>query len=279
MQNLKNLLKLFLPPALAGLGRRQYKGSAEPEQLNWSGPFRGWQEAYSNSTGYDNPAILEKCKNACLQVKNGKAVYERDSVVFDEKQYGFPLLAALQHAAIENEGKLCVLDFGGSLGSSYFQNRDFLGSLKSLQWCIVEQPGFVDCGKTFFEDGELKFYPTIQSCLAQQQPNVLLLSGVLQCLEKPGWWIKNFSGLKIPYIVVDRTSFAQTDQDILMVEHVSEEIYAASFPTWFFNKQKLLAQFAGYEPLADFDSFCDGVTVLNGNIPASWEGFIFKLKG
>ena len=45
-------------------------------------------------------------------MKNGEAVYERDSVLFDEIQYSWGLLAGLQKAALENDGKLCVLDFG-----------------------------------------------------------------------------------------------------------------------------------------------------------------------
>jgi putative methyltransferase (TIGR04325 family) len=277
INNFKSLLRNWLPPVLVNPVRRLYNGSSTGKELTWSGPFRNWSEARAHSTGYDDPAILEKCKNALLKVKLGEAVYERDSVLFDKKQYSFAVIAALQKAAIENDGHLCVLDFGGSLGSSYFQNREILGPLKRLQWCIVEQPHFVSCGKTYFEGEELRFYPTIESCLAQQQPNVLLLSGVLQCLEEPASWIEKFCALRIPYIIVDRTSFAETEQDCLMVEHVSETIYAASFPTWFFNKEQWLSQFTGYQLIAGVDSFCDGNTLLNGRMKAWWEGGIWRV--
>ena len=60
-----------------------------------------------------------------FKVKNGEAVYERDSVLFDEIQYSWGLLAGLEKAALEHDGKLCVLDFGGSLGSTYYQNKQF----------------------------------------------------------------------------------------------------------------------------------------------------------
>ncbi len=276
MRKFKKLLKLFLPPVLVKLPEKLRNRAPEDKELNWSGPFEDWSMALLNSKGYDHPAILEKCKNASLKVKNGEAIYERDSVLFDKKQYSFPLLATLQKAAIENDGRLCVLDFGGSLGSSYFQNRDFFSTLKSLQWCIVEQPDFVSCGKTHFEDGELKFYPTIESGLAEQQPNVLLLSGVLQCLEKPACWMEKFVALKIPYIVIDRTCFARTEHDVLMIQQVSEKIYASSYPTWFFNKKNFLSHFNGYQNLASFESYCDGDTILPGDIPAWWEGFILK---
>jgi len=49
----------------------------------------------SASTGYDNDMILEKTRLALLKVKNGEAAYERDSVVFEDIQYAWPLLAGL----------------------------------------------------------------------------------------------------------------------------------------------------------------------------------------
>ena len=70
--------------------------------------------------------ILDKVLAATLKVKQGQAVFERDSVLFDEIEYSWPLLAGLMWAAASNGGKLNVLDFGGALGSSYYQNRKFL---------------------------------------------------------------------------------------------------------------------------------------------------------
>ena len=58
-----------------------------------------------------------------------RGVYERDSVLFDTIRYSWPLLSDLLRAASEDQNHLSVLDFGGSLGSSYYQNRVFLSHL------------------------------------------------------------------------------------------------------------------------------------------------------
>jgi putative methyltransferase (TIGR04325 family) len=71
------------------------------------------------STGYDSEIILEKTRDALLKVKNGEAAYERDSVLFDEIQYAWPLLTSLMWVAAQAKGILNVLDFGGSLGTTY----------------------------------------------------------------------------------------------------------------------------------------------------------------
>ena len=120
-----------------------------------------------------------------MKVKNGEAVYERDSVLFDEIEYAWPGLAGLMWSRLRCGGTLNVLDFGGSLGSTYFQNRAFLSVLPGVRWNIVEQSRHVETGKAWFEDDRLRFYPDIADCLADTQPNVVLLSNVLQYLEHP----------------------------------------------------------------------------------------------
>lgn len=243
----------------------------------WAGDFASWKEAQLNCSGYDSDIILEKCKNALLKVKNKEAVYERDSVLFDKIQYSWGLLAGLQKATIENNNGLCVLDFGGSLGSTYYQNKAFLSGLKKLEWNIVEQAHFVDCGKQNFKNEQLKFYHTIEECTQNSKPNVLLLSSVLQYLENPNQWIEKFNNLQIEYIIIDRTAFIDSDEDILTIQNVPESIYKASYPAWFFNEKKLIQKFDKYEFTA-FNSFVETQIVLNDNQQAYWKGFILKLK-
>jgi putative methyltransferase (TIGR04325 family) len=270
---IKNFLKLVTPPIVLSVFRQSKKSVTALEI--WSGDYTSWTEAQIRCTGYENGVILEKCKNALLKIKNGEAVYERDSVLFDEIQYSWGLLAGLQRAALENNGKLCVLDFGGSLGSTYYQNREFLGSLRELQWCIVEQQHFVDCGRKHFEDDKLKFYSTIEGCLDKHKPDVLLLSGVLQYLEKPYEWIVKFVGLGIPYIIIDRTSFVEREKEILTVQNVPDNIYQASYPAWFFNESNFKSQFKGYSLLGVFESYCDERIILNSKFNAQWIGYQF----
>ena len=278
-------LKSVLPPILLNIYRKLKQRNIsvksmemEVSQYGWSGNYDNWEDAKKNCSGYESDNILNKVKNSLLKVKNGEAVYERDSVLFDEIQYSWGLLAGLQRAAIEYNGKLCVLDFGGSLGSSYFQNRSFLGSLKELTWCIVEQPHFVDCGKVNFENDQLCFFYTIEECMAKHKPNVLLLSGVLQYLANPYGWIECFINLNIPYIIIDRTAFIENGNNILTVQKVPPSIYEASYPAWLFNKIMFLNYFEKkYNFLCEFDSHLGYEININGVI-AKYKGFILNNK-
>ncbi len=277
MSHFKKLLKPFVPPVVLSVFR-SHKNQPVPSASHeiFSGDFKTWEEAKKVTVGYDNAGILDKCKSALLKVKSGEAVYERDSVLFDQIQYSWGLLCGLQHAAIQNGNQLCVLDFGGSLGSSYYQNRDFLKELKHVEWCIVEQKNFVECGKQNFENDQLKFYDSIEECMAKHKPNVLLLSGVLQYLEFPYRLLKHLISLQFPFVIIDRTALVEKETDILTVQVVPESIYKASYPAWFFNEDKFSSGFGNYKKLGSFESFCDGSIILNSTYKAYWKGFIFS---
>lgn len=121
------------------------------ETLSFGGKFSNWEEAEKCCKGYDSEEIFEKVKNAAMQVKNGKATFERDSYLFYEEHFNYPILACLLDLYI-HMNYLKVIDFGGSLGSMYFQHKSVLDSIENLEWDIVEQKHFVDFGKKNLED-------------------------------------------------------------------------------------------------------------------------------
>ena len=233
----KDVIKQLTPPAFIHVAKR-LRGNGPTGALGLSGDYRSWDEAMATSTGYDSEVILEKTRLALLAVKNGEAGYERDSVLFDEIEYAWPLLAGLMWVAARCGGTLNVLDFGGSLGSTYFQNLAFLSALPGVRWNIVEQPQHVKTGKEWFEDDHLRFYADIRDCLAETQPNVALFSSVLQYLERPYTVLDQVLALPCEHVIIDRTPFWTGAEDRLCVQTVHPSIYAASYPSWVFSMER-----------------------------------------
>jgi len=265
----RKTIKQFIPPIILNLLKRK-------EKYGFFGNYSSWLEAKNNSIGYDSDLILEKVKQSALRVKNGQAAYERDSVIFEKIDYSWPLLALLLWLASQNNNKLNLIDFGGSLGTSYFQNINFLKHLVQLQWNIIEQKNFVDCGKKYFQDNNLKFFYTIEECIAEYNPKIILLSSVLQYLEKPYEFLKKIINLKFNYIIFDKTVFLANGDDRLVVQRVPLKIYPASYPCWLFNLEKFINFFKGkYQLISDFDSPPCTTIKLNENT-ASYRGFCFK---
>lgn len=257
---------------------QKLRSKRKKPKYGFLGDYASWDEAKAESFGYDSDKIIEKVKDSLLKVKNGEAVYERDSVLLDKKQYSWPLLAALFCIASANNNKLSLIDFGGSLGSTYFQNRELLSSLNELKWFIVEQENFVEAGKKYFEDEHLKFFFTIDSCLTEEKPNAILLSSVMQYIEKPFELLEFILSKNFEYIVFDRTAFVDSEKDIITVQKVPPDIYEASYPARFFNEEHFLSYFsANYELIGDFDSYCDPSAELKEN-KIYWKGFFFKRR-
>lgn len=264
---MKDSIRQLTPPVLISLAKR-LSGYEKKSSCGLSGGYRSWDEALAASTGYDSAVILEKTREALLKVKSGEAVYERDSVLFDEIQYAWPLLAGLMWAAAQSGGRLDILDFGGSLGSAYFQNRAFLERLPAVRWNVVEQAAHVREGRKSFEDESLKFYESIEECLAHTAPNVALLSGVLQYLEQPYDLLADVLALPCDSVIIDRTPFHSGDSDRLCVQHIDPAIFDASYPMWVFSMDRFREALGGREVLEEFEGF------ENGMFGLMWKGFI-----
>jgi len=238
----------------------------------WNGDYPSWDEALKRSSGYDAKLILEKVSVSAGKVRDGLAVYERDSVLYDEIEYSYPVLSGLLWIAGQNEGRLNVMDFGGSLGSSYYQNKMFLDSIKDLNWCIVEQPAFVEEGKNYFSNDRLHFFNTPEDCFNTFAINVIHLSSVLQYLEDPYKLLDAFLSKQVKYIIIDRTSFIDGN-DRITIQKVHPAIYKASYPCWFFNKSKFVTYLgSSYELILEFDA------LDRANIRSEFKGFIFRRK-
>lgn len=226
------IIKDLLPPILLNNLTSLFYG--------WSGNYSTWEEARKKCSGYDHELILSKVKEALLKVKKGEAAFERDSVLFNKIHYSFPLLSALSLTALQNKGRLNVLDFGGSLGSSYYQNKEVLKDLQEFNWCIVEQPHFVKEGQKTFQDDHLHFFNDMKTCLEKYRPDIFLLASVLQYIEKPYELLDEIMRDQVEYILLDRTPVLTKGNDRITIQKVPSNIYKASYPCWFLNEENIL---------------------------------------
>lgn len=232
---MRNIIRKLIPASL-----RQLLGTLIGGNIGFHGNFTTWEEASSRCGKYSEKTILDKVTESTLKVKTGEAACERDSVIFETVQYSWPTLAGILYAAACSQDKLNVLDFGGSLGSSYFQNRKFLNGL-NCHWSIVEQPHFCECGERLIADQVLDFHTTIDACVAVYQPNLVLLSSTLQYLETPYAWLEKLCQVNAQTLIIDRTSFSPNSQESIKIQHVPKAIYKASYPFWILDKAKVIA--------------------------------------
>jgi len=272
---IKKRIKVLAPSALRLL-YQSIRSSFNTVTL-YRGNYPSWSAAKRVCSGYEDPSILEKTRTAILKVKHGEAAGERDSVLFDRVQYSWPVLAYLLKIAIENDHQLNVIDFGGSLGSSYFQNQGMIPSNVKLTWNVVEQQNYIEVGNKEIADGRLKFFYSVKEARDDNGANVIFMSSVLQYIEQPYQFLDEVVAFGFKYIIIDRTSFIDDADDRITIQTVPDSIYKASYPAWFFNSTKFRNYFAGrYETMLDFDSEIDKGINLDDQTIAGWRGYVLK---
>jgi putative methyltransferase (TIGR04325 family) len=267
------LLKQLFPPILNTLRWYSFK-------YGWKGNYKAFNDAKVKCSGYDEDHILNRIADATAKVKNGEIAYERDGIIHDKVQLNFHLLNVLLLVASRNNNKLTIIDFGGSLGTSYYQNIKYLSHLTELDWCIIEQPKFVEVGKKSFENEHIKFYYSLEECFSvHPKPDLLLISSALQYMPEPYELLRQIQSYQIPYLMLDLVGYNDKAEDRITIQYVPPVFYGieASYPCTFFNRQKLEAQLEeNYDKAFDFVSENEKYYIELK--PFRYEGSFWELK-
>jgi len=246
----RSFIKDWVPPAIWRTLRRIAGSPA-----SFRGNYKSWEEARAHSTGYDSAQIVSRVLSATLAVKRGEACFERDSVLFDQPAPRYPVIAERLTCALAQHGRLDVLDFGGALGSLYFQHRSFFSNLEAVQWSVVEQKEFLTQGRAHVADGCLRFYESIEACCKERSPAIGIASSALQYLPNPRELLLQLLAATRATIL-DRLPLIDAATDRLTVQTVPPSIYSASYPAWFFSRGQFLELLTanGFRPVREFDS-------------------------
>ena len=269
---MRRLIKQFLPPAALPMLRR-----LTSEGVWFTGKYAAWSEAADLAVGYESDKILESVVQATEKVLAGEAACERDSFLFAQRVYPFPMLSVLLRAAMDGGGgRLSVLDFGGSLGSTYRQCAPFLDGVL-VDWRVVEQTHFVKHGQARFETEALHFYHSIEEAVKLGPVDVILLSGVLQYLEFPMEILGKLEMVPTKYLLLDRTPFTDHKNDFVVIQHVSPKIYPASYPCWIFAREKMRTYLLNHwGPIQEFDT--EEGQVRGGRSPIIFRGCFIRRR-
>lgn len=222
-----------------------FSGRTAPLQdVVFYGNFSDWESAARRTDGYDRPEILERVKESAAAVRDGRALFERDSVQFHKEEFSASFLACMAYILAHSNRKLNVIDFGGSLGSTFYQYRQLFGGLKQLSWSVVEQENFVKLGQRDFQSDSLSFFKTMQEAIDENGiPDLILFSSVLQYLRDWDLCLKQAQDFNPRFIIIDRTPLLEADTaHRICIENVPETIYKASYPCWFFERSSFLRQ-------------------------------------
>ena len=258
----KQFLKKIIPQFILNIFYK-YKYQV----TTYTGSYQNWKNAIENSKGWNDNKILKKIiksTNFCLE-NNGH--YERDGEILSDNKYPTKIVEFLNEVTKEDEQ---ILDYGGSLGSLYYQIRSKI-NLKNLTWIIFEQKSFFEASKDIKKNKEIYFIDNFYK-LHNFNPSIIIFSSVLQYLENP---LKALNEIKIndknldnavKYIIIDRIILSDADKDQIYVQKNPLKHLNSSYPIRFFSKELFLKSFFPDYRLNYIDkSYLGKDFILNGN--------------
>jgi len=267
---IQRIIKEFLPPIFIILLKKILNN-----KYIYFVAYKTWEQAEKASHGYDADNIIEKVKHSSKLVFEGKAIFERDSKIFNNIEYSYPLLASLLFVA-SNCKSLRVIDFGGALGTTFQQNRKYLLRLKNcLEWRIVEQQKFVSIGNKEFTNKYLSFYNTIEEA-TKNGVDVVIFCGSICYVPNAYHYLKAAIDTKAPYIIFDRTPITMKNLDTFAVQHVPSNIYKATLPLRIFSYNRFVEQFKSTHNL--LEEWLCGLQLDNQKEHEKYMGFIFERR-
>jgi putative methyltransferase (TIGR04325 family) len=262
----KDILRQLTPPAVWSLAARVRSGAVQ-RMPQFEGPFDSWEVAKARADGWDAQVITDKTVAAARRVRDGLAAVEQDGVERTNIPYSSTILSFIalvlaKHRAIE------LIDFGGGLGSNYFQNRKIVRATGlPVRWNVVERAALAEIGAREFQTDELRFFPS----LAEISPKCdsVVFTGSFQCLATPDPVLDGFAA-ETRILAFDRLIVSPEAIDRIYVQHPDPVMfYRATYPTWCFSKAGFIDRLAkrGFTLVEDFPT--------NPTAPFDVCGFVF----
>lgn len=245
--------------------------SLQTKSYGFSGNYSTWQEALSKTKSYHDDTIFNKVLSSTKKVASGEACFERDAVAFYEPEYNWFILGCLNYV-YHTQKTLNVADFGGALGSIYFQHKQQLEIIHPLHWHVIEQSELVKLGKENFESENLSYHNSLKEANQNKPLDIVMFRCVLPYLENPYAILQQTIDLAPAFILIDKNPFID-GPDRICIQKVSKKIVSSSYPAWFFNKKKMMDFMSKHYELVFSDYNQDLV-----NINASYEGHLFIKK-
>ncbi len=269
------MIKRILKKGLSYCFRDKYKKYLYRYGYGWSGDYDSWESALMRCTGYDDVDIPQIVLDSILQTKDTEGVYERDSsVIKGEPEFAFDSLEWIKTCARQN--KINVVDFGGSLGSSYFQLKPYLSGYK-ISWNVIEQKHFVSLGRKHLESDELKFFSNIIDVERSSECRIFFSSGTLQYLPEPFDALRQLRLSDYEYLIFDRISVLDSEKDRLTIQVVPPSRYKSIYPCWFLSENNFVSKMStfGFD-LIDRFSALGGKEATKKIQDSSYKGFVFE---
>lgn len=250
-------------------GRIRYSSSLK------TGDYADWEAARNACRSVPLAAQVSAHERAYREVREGRARYERDSLLKIDRCWDWPLLTALAEARADGVRRATVLDIGGGLASVFHEHRDWLEPFDEVRWHIVERPEVISAGQRLVDDPRVRFFDSIPAAMADGRPDVVIGSGLLGLVPDPYGLLAAIAGTNARRVFLDRIPLLDgLDRDLITRQVVPRSIYESESPFWFFDATGFRRAIeARFSILGEWTGPCDRQVWVRGR-RCHWSGFL-----
>lgn len=232
------------------------------------GNFQSWQEASRKAVGYQDAELVAAAvrRNREERPANGQAFWrDREIQIFSALSFAMERLAPVADV-------IRVLDFGGEMGALHRLYRE-AWKRNDVRWTVLETPAMSAAGKANFEDPYLQFTDDPERLAGNS--DILIASGVLQCLENPSEIWSRIAGSETSFVILTIFPTAIIERDALTVRGEDPSTGLGDYPLWVFSSEKWLTTFREtHEMLMEWK--VDKSDRLETGEEVSYSGFLMK---
>jgi putative methyltransferase (TIGR04325 family) len=194
---------------------------------------KNWTVAVRKSSGYESKATIRSIIDSDPIASNSESPVKYLSTRYQQIASAF-----LEGVAdCGNSDRIRVLDIGGGLGDYYFLFEKFAPSLK-LDWTIVETSAVCQLAKNMSEwSPNISWTDSIHN--VNYQFDIVLMSGVVQCVEHPYDFL--FEAIqKGRFLIINRCPLIKSDRSLLCVLRPGFFESKGSYPIHMLSETELI---------------------------------------
>ena len=201
-----------------------------------------WESAVRKSSGYESVNVVEPIVAAARRLQSNS----RTSMVFNSRyqQIAAGMLFSISQERFSTGEPIRVLDVGGGGADYFYQFQDFAPQI-NFDWTVLETPAMAKAMADEFGQNlpNLRWLDSIEN--TNETYDVVLCSGVLQCVEKP-FDLLEILVKKSKFVIINRIPLVESPEHFCAVQNIITNGKRVSYPIHFFGEKAFLAEISQY---------------------------------
>jgi dTDP-4-dehydrorhamnose 3,5-epimerase len=196
----------------------------------WDGVYAKFTETGADTSAFDGDVWMKKQVDRVERAKSQSLGSEAVVSIAQTRDYALPFIAA---SMARRDQKLCILDVGGGMATSYFPLLKMLPLGQALEFVVVENESLCAMGRKHFSgDAQVRFEPEIPS---QGKFDIVNFASSLHYIEN--WMNALERALRSKPEFLLFADLPAADNKTFVT---AQNYYGQRIPVWFWNLREFI---------------------------------------